>query len=339
MHTLAALLLLAPALRATGVFLPAIFKDGMVLQTPADGGGAVAVIFGFADPGEAVVVNMTLPGRTAPETFSTLADSATGKWSVNVSPTSGDLEPSDVTFSIAAASDASPTLIVNASFGEVILCNGQSNMVMSVAAATTPWGRAGPPSVVLQNSTWPLIRLFSVITADASTPQRDLPVYINRTATRCTWGWVNSSIPLPPQAMVCQTWQVAAPGVTDFLSAECFYTAHELMASGAIPGTQVEQLCLIPGSHAVRFAPQLGARSASSKRRIQEPRWRRGCLQRHSTGAQQWSLRGLSRRPHSSPTRRRASGMQWSIPLLDTVSGPCFTIRLSLTCEASSCPH
>ena len=254
MHTLAALLLLAPVLRAAGVFLPAIFKDGMVLQTPADGGGAVAAIFGFAHPGEAVVVNMTLPGRTAPETFSTLADASTGKWSVNVSPTSGDLEPSDVTFSIAAASDASPTLIVNASFGEVILCNGQSNMVMSVAAATSPWGRAGPPSTVLQNSTWPLIRIFSVITADASTPQQDLPAYINRTATRCTWGWVNSSIPLPPQAMVCQTWQVAAPGVTDFVSAECFYTAHELMASGAIPGTQVEERCLIPGTHIVRPA-------------------------------------------------------------------------------------
>lgn len=168
------------------------------------------------------------------EMFHTVAD-ADGRWSVNVTPNEGSEESEGVTFSIAAESDASPTMIYNASFGEVILCNGQSNMVLDVAGATTPWGRAAPPSPVLQNSTWPSIRLFSVITANASTPQRDLPLYVNRTATRCTWGWVNSSIPLPGQALECQTWQVAAPGVTDYFSAECFYTAHALVSSGAIP--------------------------------------------------------------------------------------------------------
>lgn len=189
---------------------------------------------------------MTLPGSAEPVGFSTVADKTTGKWAVNVAPTSGDLEPTGVTFSIAAASDPAPTTIANVSFGEVILCNGQSNMVMDVAAATTPWGRAGPPSPVLQNETWPSIRVFSVITTNASAPQRDLPAYINKTATRCTWGWVNSSIPLPAQALECQTWQVAAPGVTDYISAECFYTAHELIASGAIPGAVVLRRC--PGA-------------------------------------------------------------------------------------------
>jgi hypothetical protein len=216
-----------------GVFLPAIFKDGMVLQTRADG-GAPAAIFGYASSGEAVEVNMTLPGSSSPQIFHASADS-NGRWSVAVSPASGDLAPSGVSFSIAAASDAVPITISNASFGEVILCNGQSNMVMDVAAATTPWGRPTPPSPVLQNVTWPSIRLFSVITTNSSSPQRDLPVYVNKTATRCTWGWVNSSIPLPAQALECQTWQVAAPGVTDYFSAECFYTAHQLLSRGAIP--------------------------------------------------------------------------------------------------------
>lgn len=232
MARLTSLAALAAASAAqAAVFLPAIFKDSMVLQTPADG-GRPASIFGYAAPGESVVVNMTVPAQGM-SSYRATADRTTGKWSVVVAPAGPDLAPSGVSFSIAAASDAAPTLIGNVSFGEVILCNGQSNMVLSVAGASNPVGRPAPPSPQWQYQTWPTIRLYSVITQNASTPQRDLPTYVNAKESRCSWGWVGNMTNQDLQ--VCQTWQVAAPGVTDFFSAECFYTAVYLLKSGAIP--------------------------------------------------------------------------------------------------------
>ena len=218
------------------VFLPAIFNDGMVLQTPADG-GAPASLFGYADPDSLVAVNMTIATKMYAYAARSGAD---GRWTVNVAPPSDNETPSGVTFSIAADGDTIPTIITNVTFGEVILCNGQSNLVMSMAAASNPVGRSSPPSPPMQYETWPQIRLFSVITQNASSPQRDLPVFINRTASRCTWGWVANMT--PAQELVCQTWQVASPGVTDFFSAECFYAAQQLYARGAIPADRVTGL-------------------------------------------------------------------------------------------------
>ena len=219
---------------ARGVFLPQIFRDGVVLQTPADG-GPPARIFGYAAPRELVVVNMSIAGVLV-HSYSTSAD-ADGKWTVDVAPPAADPTPRGVSFSVAGASDAAPLTFGNASFGEVLLCNGQSNLVVSVAAASNPVGRSAPPSPPLQNTTWPDIRLFSVVTANSSVPTRDLPAYVNRTATGCTWGYVENMTKVDD--FICQTWQVAAPGVTDFFSAECFYTAYYLIESGAIPAGRV----------------------------------------------------------------------------------------------------
>lgn len=205
----------------------------MVLQTPAEG-GPDASVFGYALPGELVVVNQTIAGSLT--TYSAVSDSA-GRWRIVVAPSAADLTPRGVSFSIAAASDAAPLVIRNASYGEVILCNGQSNLVLSVAGASDPVGRASPPSPPLQLQSWPNIRLFSVITENGTTPARDLPLYINRTATRCTWGYVANVT--PAQELVCQSWQAATPGVTDFFSAECFYAAHALIERGAIPADRV----------------------------------------------------------------------------------------------------
>jgi len=226
------LVLATAALAEAGVLLPAIFKDGMVLQTQASS-GPPASIFGYAAPDEPVTVNMTYTdkaGQPVDTSYHAVGDAATGRWRVQVAPAAADPEPAAVSFSIAGASDARPIVIRNATFGEVFLCSGQSNMVMSMGAASlAPYNASAP----LQHQMWPNIRLFSVITLNASEPQRDLPQYVNRTATRCTWGWVNGST--PEQQMVCQTWQVAAPGVTDFFSAECFYTAVQLVQDGVIP--------------------------------------------------------------------------------------------------------
>jgi hypothetical protein len=227
------LFLALAASRAAGLLLPQIFGDNMVLQTPTDG-GRPASIFGYAAPGDTVTVNMTIAGALTQ--YRATADAVTGRWSVVVAPRAGDdPAPSGVDFSVAASSEAGapPATIRNASFGEVLLCNGQSNLVLSVAAASNPVGRPAPPSPQLQHATWPDISLFSVVSTNSSAPTRDLPAYVNRSATPCTWGYVANMT--PPQQLVCQQWQVARPGVTDFFSAECFYTAYHLVQSGAIP--------------------------------------------------------------------------------------------------------
>lgn len=230
--TLVLLLIASPT--AAAVFLPQIFSDGVVLQTRADGGGP-ATVFGYASPSEGVEVNMTIAGVLT--RYRTVADAATGRWSVIVAPSGADPAPSDVAFDIAAASDAAPTRIRNASFGEVFFCNGQSNMVLSVAAASNPVGRPSPPSPQLQFTTWPNVRLFSVVSTNSSVPTRALPAFTNNSDTPCTWGSVANMT--HENRVKCQTWQVAAPGVTDFFSAECFYTAHSLVTSGAVPAGRI----------------------------------------------------------------------------------------------------
>ena len=149
----------------------------------------------------------------------------------------------EVTVTVSgSASDATPVTLQHVSFGEVLLCSGQSNMVDSVAAASSGGINASDPRI--QSKTWPTIRLFQVITTLAFPPwavndshtHRDLPVYVNRSAPRCGWGSVKDQANHPnPSKTVCQTWQVAAPGVTDDFSAECFYAGMYLVESGAIP--------------------------------------------------------------------------------------------------------
>ena len=326
MERLYALIVLTCMSSADGVMLPSIFQNQMVLQTPT------AALFGYAAPGESVVVNMSVPLHDI-ATYTAVADSASGRWSVAVTVPADDQTPTGVTFSIAAASDSSPTVITGAAFGDVLLCNGQSNMVLSVAAATTTDGRRSPPSPVVQNVTWPLIRLFSVITANASTPQRDLPPFVESWHSEaCAWVYVvNTTIPMPTPTLVCQTWQVAAPGVTDIFSAECFYTALELMAQGAIPGKSVRVFRsfepVLPTLRPIilcqlSLAPQLGGRSASSSPPSLGRRWRRGFRPRHSTAAlprwphltipsqQRSPPQGLAQGCRASPPSRPASGMR-----------------------------
>lgn len=273
--------LFALARPSLAVFMPQIFTDGLVLQTPDDG-GAPASIFGYANPGEAVAVNMTI--GDALTRYTATADAA-GKWRVVVAPAAGDdPAPKGVAFSVAAASDTTPTLIRNASFGEVLLCNGQSNMVLSVAAASNPVGRAAPPSPQLQYQTWYDVKLFSVISTNSSVPTRGLPLANNSRGDKdCTWGYVANMT--PASKVVCTTWQVAAPGVTDFFSAECFYAAHNLVTSGAIPagrtvglvqtaysGTAMEQW--VPESALAGCPARANAPPAAGT----SPPWIPGCL-------------------------------------------------------------
>ena len=133
---------------------------------------------------------------------------------------------------------------------QVFLCSGQSNMVLSVAAASSGGINASNPSI--QQRTWPTLRLFSVTSTlkvapwavNTSTEQRDLPAY-NSSVAECTWGHVwNQDNHMNPDKHLCQTWQTAVPGVTDSFSAECVYTAVSLIERGAIPAGRTVGLVL-----------------------------------------------------------------------------------------------
>eukprot|EP00040_Diaphanoeca_grandis_P016766 m.86911 g.86911 ORF g.86911 m.86911 type:complete len:600 (-) comp26016_c0_seq2:35-1834(-) len=211
------------------LFLPQIFKDGVVLQHDA------AQLFGYCDAGEKTVT-VTVESKTGTKQVYSQPCVA-GQWLIKICQKAPLSEATDLHISVAAmAADVqggdsfSTPISFNATLGEVFLCSGQSNMVLSVGGASS--GRNA--SQMLQNNTYPNIRLFSIITQNASTPQRDLPQFVDSHTTPCTWGW-GPGRHVHTDLLVCQTWQTAQPGVTDYFSAECFYTAIALVDNGAIP--------------------------------------------------------------------------------------------------------
>lgn len=141
------------------VMLPQIFSDNMVLQTRLNYGQR-PLIFGYADPSEVVTVNITI-GQSA-TTLSGVANSTTGYFSITLPANN---EVTNVTLRIAGSADPSNvTTIRGAAYGDVLLCGGQSNMVMSVIATFN--------GTQYSNITWPNIRLFNVIEAGATSPQQ-----------------------------------------------------------------------------------------------------------------------------------------------------------------------
>jgi hypothetical protein len=204
------------------LLLPAIFGDGAVLQH------SKAMVFGFGEAGENVTVAIAPAAGGQVAVFAAVADATTGRWSVQVYPPLQHPR-GEVSIKVSGSQSGDDSVTANhVTFGEVFLCGGQSNMVESVSAASS--GGIGASDPELQNKTWPTIRMFSVIstlaippyTVNDSVPHRDFRPYINRSATRCGWGYVSGqdNYVNPPQT-VCQSWQVAQPGVTDDFSAEC----------------------------------------------------------------------------------------------------------------------
>lgn len=222
--SVAALLAVCASVGHAVVQMPAIFSDGMVLQT-SSAYGARSFVFGVADPSEVVSANMTFAtGVTL--SYQVTADNSTGRWRIELNPAASQ---TGITLRVWGSSDpANITTINDVAFGDVYLCGGQSNMVMSVGAAFD--GNA------TSSVTYPYIRLFSVIETGADTPQPLLPPFVNRSVSRCAWG--EQPPTGNPDKHVCQTWQVAEPGVTEYMSAICFYTALSLIQSGAIPANR-----------------------------------------------------------------------------------------------------
>ena len=89
---------------------------------------------------------------------------------------------------------------------------------------------------VTMAGSWPFIRLFSVVEAGATTPQRDLAPFVSHSSTPCSF----PQFPIADSAQKCNTWQTATePTVIGAFSAHCFYTALELskqLTDGAVLG-------------------------------------------------------------------------------------------------------
>jgi sialate O-acetylesterase len=132
------------------VKLPAVIGDNMVLQR-----GKAAHIWGWAEPGEQIMVNASW--RTMAWGVTANKD---GKWSFEMSPpkTAG---PHEMT-----VSSKNTITIKNILVGEVWVCSGQSNMQWSVKASANA-------EQEIAGADYPKVRLFTVKRKVADEPQTD----------------------------------------------------------------------------------------------------------------------------------------------------------------------
>ena len=210
---------LLPAARAS-LFMPSIFSDGLCLQMQ-DSYDQRPQLFGYAQPGETVSINRTLPGGGGGAQFYSVVADASGYW---IAELNCDNSGNQYELAIAGSSDpAAVKVIRNVTYCDVIFCSGQSNTVFSV--------KSDLQAAAYINRTYPNIRLFAIAQAAALTPQRDIPAFVG-SETPCWWTQNNRNWSYSQQK--CNTWQVAAPAIVDDFSAVCFFTA--LALSEQFPG-------------------------------------------------------------------------------------------------------
>ena len=96
------LLSLSPIGARAFLLVPSIFSDGCVLQTNAEY-GARSYVYGWASPGDAVAVSLTVSGGgRVLQNLSTTASAQDGAWSVTLNPLAYTMPPFDI--SVTAAS-------------------------------------------------------------------------------------------------------------------------------------------------------------------------------------------------------------------------------------------
>ncbi|CAG0949273.1 hypothetical protein PHYC_00097 [Phycisphaerales bacterium] len=129
-----------------------VFTDNAVLQHNAS-----VPIWGWADPGEKVLVNT--PWLSAPKETSAGAD---GRWEVRLDTPAADGKPFEISIS------GSDTVVLkNLLLGEVWVCSGQSNMEWPLRASAN-----GEEAV--NGAVRPTIRLFNVNNKVAARPSNDV---------------------------------------------------------------------------------------------------------------------------------------------------------------------
>jgi sialate O-acetylesterase len=146
----AVILLISTGLALAEVKLPAVIGDNMVLQQ-----GRKVPIWGWADPGEEVRINVSWRGMS----WAVTAD-ANGKWVFKMEPPEAG-GPYEMTIT-----GKNVVRIKNIMVGEVWVCSGQSNMQFAVSQAVNA-------EEEISRADYPNIRLFTVERAVAEQPQTD----------------------------------------------------------------------------------------------------------------------------------------------------------------------
>ncbi len=171
-----------------------LFSDGAVLQR-----GCVLPVWGTADPGEKVAVNLTRHGKgpndQAETVVKTTVADAEGRWQVELPAQQASQPPC----TLVIAGNNRITLN-NVLIGEVWICSGQSNMEWPMRLTATGKEDAA-------DATNPLIRLFKV-------PHRPAG---------------------QPQATVAATWQPCTPEAVLNFSAVGYYFGRDLQKALKVP--------------------------------------------------------------------------------------------------------
>jgi sialate O-acetylesterase len=145
-----ALLLATTGATSADIKLPAVIGDNMVLQQ-----GQKVTIWGWADPGEEVMVSVSWLTMQ----WGVTADND-GKWTFKMNPPKVG-GPYEMTLR-----GKNTITIKNILVGEVWVCSGQSNMQWAVRQAANP-------EQEIAAANYPNIRLFTVERKVAETPQSD----------------------------------------------------------------------------------------------------------------------------------------------------------------------
>ncbi|OGG02318.1 MAG: hypothetical protein A3F83_07980 [Candidatus Glassbacteria bacterium RIFCSPLOWO2_12_FULL_58_11] len=171
--------------------LPRLFSDNMVLQQ-----GIRAPVWGWADPGELIVVD--LEGQSAAATTG-----QDGRWSVRIGP----LEAGGP-FSLKISASSDTIRISNVLVGEVWLCSGQSNMALTL-------GDIKAAQTIAEAAAYPMIRQFQTKYATAAEPLED----------------VESS----PQTAWLSTWEAGSSSSAQHFTAVGYYFALYLQQQLGVP--------------------------------------------------------------------------------------------------------
>lgn len=142
-------LTVAATFASADVRLPSVFSDRMVLQR-----GAPILVWGWADPGEAISV--TLGNQTRQ-----VAAGTDGKWRVDFGPMKASGEA--VKFEVAGKNRIA---ISDVLIGEVWVCSGQSNMEWPQRAEENAAEFAA-------QANFPTIRMFTVEKRPSATPESE----------------------------------------------------------------------------------------------------------------------------------------------------------------------
>jgi hypothetical protein len=118
---LVALVLVA---RASGLSLPPMYGSSMVFQHSEP-----VVVWGYATPGVAVSVSLTLPGATAKAT-----PNGAGVWTATLPPQAPSMTPATIT----VTSGADTVVLADVLFGMVFICSGQSECTHTAARPPDP---------------------------------------------------------------------------------------------------------------------------------------------------------------------------------------------------------